>query len=123
MTDGDLVRAGRTMPGMTASTDQRMVEEFMAGADVAAIAARYAVPEEYVDRVIEETHLNKRPKRSWSLALAGNRFALAFAIAWAAWLLLQTPALQMPPSAGLFFCLLVGVVAYALMTARFRPRP
>jgi hypothetical protein len=74
-------------------------------------------PEAYEDQE------QPKPKRSWSLALAGNRFSLAFVIAWAAWLLLQTPALQMPPGTGLFFCLLVGIVAYALLTAKFRPRP
>lgn len=69
MTDGDLVRAGRTVTAMTTGTDdQRMVEEFMAGTDVPTIAARYAVPEEYVDRVIEQASYAK-PKRwdfSWN---------------------------------------------------------
>ena len=60
--DSDLVRAGRTIAAMTTSTDQRMVEEFMAGTDVPTIAARYAVPEEYVDRVIEQASYTK-PKR------------------------------------------------------------
>jgi hypothetical protein len=117
MTDGDLMRAGRTVTGMSASTsDQRMVEEFLAGADVADIAARYAVPEAYVDRVIEETHLDK-PRRSWSLTLRGNRIVLALAVAWIAWLLLQTPALYMENPGAVVFCLLVGLVFYAIISA------
>jgi hypothetical protein len=47
------VRAVPSRP-WTASSDQRMVEEFVAGADVPDIAARYAVPEAYVDRLVEE---------------------------------------------------------------------
>jgi hypothetical protein len=74
MTEGYLVHAGRTVTAMSAATDRRMVEEFMAGADVPTIAARYAVPEEYVDRVIEQTHLDKPAKRwSWSWTNWGNR--------------------------------------------------
>lgn len=107
---------------MSSGNDQRMVEEFIGGREVPDIAARYNVPEAYVDRVIEQTNLSKPPKRSWSLALKGNRIALAVVIAWAAWLLLQTPALHLPGVTGLFFCLLVGVAAYGLLTAVFRQR-
>ena len=71
---------------MTASPDHRMVEEFLAGRTVPEIAARYNVTEEYVDRVIEETHLNEpakpaKPKRSWSLNLIGNRIAASLLLA------------------------------------------
>lgn len=52
--------------------DARIVNEFVAGNDVPDIAARYAVPEAYVDRVIEETSLTK-PKRDWSLNNWGPR--------------------------------------------------
>ncbi len=51
-----------------------MVEEFIAGAEVPDIAARYAVPEAYVDRIIEETRLDKPRRRwNWSLSNWGNR--------------------------------------------------
>jgi hypothetical protein len=73
MTDGDLVRAGRTVTAMTASTDQRMVEEFVAGADVPDIAARYAVPEAYVDRLVEEASYTTPKRRDWSINNWGNR--------------------------------------------------
>lgn len=52
--------------------DGRIVGEFVAGADVPDIAQRYAVPEAYVDRVIEETSLTKR-KHGWSFNSLGNR--------------------------------------------------
>lgn len=58
-------------------TDARIVNDFVAGSDVPAIAARYAVSEEYVDQVIDQTHLDKKivvkAKRDWSLNRWGNR--------------------------------------------------
>lgn len=60
---------------MTTSTDQRMVEEFMAGTDVPTIAARYAVPEEYVDRVIEQASYAKPKRWDWSLDRWPNRLS------------------------------------------------
>jgi hypothetical protein len=58
---------------MTIDTD-RMVEEFVAGRGIPDIAARYNVTEAYVDRIIEETRLDKPAKRwSWSLENWGNR--------------------------------------------------
>jgi tetrahydromethanopterin S-methyltransferase subunit B len=48
--------------------DGRILGEFVAGADVPDIAQRYAVPEAYVDRVIEETSLVK-PKRRFDASL------------------------------------------------------
>lgn len=56
-----------------ADRDERIVEEFVAGAEVPTIAARYAVPEEYVDRLVEETSFTAKPKRSWSMNNWGNR--------------------------------------------------
>jgi hypothetical protein len=41
------------------------------------IAARYDVPEAYVDRVIEETSFTKPKRLSWNLDNWGNRLALA----------------------------------------------
>lgn len=59
---------------MSSGTDQRMVEEFVAGREVPDIAARYNVTEAYVDRVVEETHLDKPAKRwNWSWTNWGNR--------------------------------------------------
>jgi hypothetical protein len=59
---------------MSSGTDQRMVEEFIAGREVPDIAARYNVTEAYVDRVVEETHLDKPAKRwNWSWTNWGNR--------------------------------------------------
>jgi hypothetical protein len=55
--------------------DGRIVNEFVSGAEVPDIAARYAVPEAYVDRVIEETDLSAKPKRSWTLQHWSNRLA------------------------------------------------
>jgi hypothetical protein len=69
------VHAGRTIAAMTASSDQRMVEEFVAGADVPDIAARYAVPEAYVDRLVEEASYTKPKRRDWSVNNWGNRLA------------------------------------------------
>jgi hypothetical protein len=79
MTDGDLVHASRTVTAMSASADQRMVEEFVAGTDVPTIAARYAVPEEYVDRVVEEATYTKPKRWDWSLNRWGNRAAYSIA--------------------------------------------
>jgi tetrahydromethanopterin S-methyltransferase subunit B len=53
--------------------DGRIVKEFVDGTDVPDIAARYAVPEAYVDRVIEETSLAKPKRWDWSLNRWGNR--------------------------------------------------
>lgn len=66
--------AGRTLLGME-DRDARIVEEFVAGAEVQDIAARYAVPEAYVDRVIEQTSLTKPKRHDWSLNNWGNRLA------------------------------------------------
>jgi hypothetical protein len=75
MTEGDLVRAGRTLAAMT--RDEQMISEFVGGTPVPQIAARYGVAEDYVDRVIEEaTATTEKPKRrrwDWSLNPLGNR--------------------------------------------------
>lgn len=58
-------------------TEARIVNEFVAGDDVQAIAARYAVSEEYVDHLIEQTNLQKpikvKGKRDWSWNHWSNR--------------------------------------------------
>lgn len=65
---------------MTASADQRMVEEFVAGAEVPDIAARYAVPEAYVDRVVEDASRPQRRRRwDWSWRNLGNRIVYSLA--------------------------------------------
>lgn len=76
------MRAGRTIAAMTTSTDQRMVEEFMAGTDVPTIAARYAVPEEYVDRIIEQASYAKPRRWDFSLSRWGNRIVYALLAGW-----------------------------------------
>lgn len=59
---------------MTQDIDERIVNEFAAGREVPEIAARYNVPEAYVDRVIEEIHADKPAKRwTWSWTNWGNR--------------------------------------------------
>lgn len=79
MTDGDLARARRTLGRMSTDVDQRMVEEFAAGTDVPTIAARYAVPEAYVDRVIEDAQGSKPSRwQIWSLNSWGNRLLYSF---------------------------------------------
>lgn len=76
MTDSDLVHAARTLAVMTQTEmNARIVNEFVGGTDVPDIAARYAVPEAYVDRVIEETSLAKPKRRDWSWNNWGNRLA------------------------------------------------
>jgi hypothetical protein len=55
--------------------DGRIVDEFMAGTDVPEIAARYAVPEAYVDRVLEDASSAKRKRWDGSLNNWGNRLA------------------------------------------------
>lgn len=69
------MHAGRTLTAMSAVTDQRMVEEFVAGREVPDIAARYNVTEAYVDRVVEETSYAKPKRRDWSPTNWGNRLA------------------------------------------------
>lgn len=72
----------------------RIVDEFVSGREVPDIAARYNVPEEYVDRVIEETSLSKPAKRwdgSWRNW--GNRIAYSVLAAIALSLLLGSPAI------------------------------
>lgn len=58
-------------------TDARIVNEFVAGSDVPTIAAHHAVSEEYVDHLIDQTHLDKKivvkAKRDWSLNQWANR--------------------------------------------------
>ena len=54
-----------------------MINEFVAGADVPTIAARYSVSEEYVDQLVDQTHLDKpitvKRKHDWSWNPWGNR--------------------------------------------------
>lgn len=77
-----------------ADIDGRIVNEFLAGHEVADIAARYAVPEAYVDRVIEETSLTKRQRRfDWSLRPWGNRLFYSLIAGTAVNLSLHTYAL------------------------------
>jgi tetrahydromethanopterin S-methyltransferase subunit B len=52
-----------------------MAEEFASGVDVPDIAARYAVPEAYVDRVIQDATVAKPRRHDWSLNNWGNRLA------------------------------------------------
>jgi len=58
-------------------TEARIINEFVAGDDVSTIAARYSVSEEYVDHLVEQTHLDKpikvRRKFDWSWNPWGNR--------------------------------------------------
>jgi hypothetical protein len=71
--------------------DARIADEFAAGAEVPDIAARYAVPTAYVDRVIEEAVHRKPQGRDWSLKPLGNRvlysvlIALAVNVASSSW--------------------------------------
>lgn len=50
-----------------------MAAEFADGRDVPEIAARYDVPEAYVDRIIEQATLRKPKRWSWSWNSWGNR--------------------------------------------------
>lgn len=76
MADSDQWHAGRTLRHMT-EMNARIVNEFVAGKQVPEIAARYDLPEEYVDRVIEQTDLSKPEKRKWDHSWSnwGNRIA------------------------------------------------
>ena len=60
-------------------TEARMINEFVAGDDVPTIAARYSVSEEYVDHLVDQTHLDKpikvRRPFDWSWNPWGNRLA------------------------------------------------
>ena len=58
-------------------TEARIINEFVAGEDVPTLAARYRVSEEYVDHLVDQTHLDKpitvRRKFDWSWNPWGNR--------------------------------------------------
>lgn len=107
MTDGELVHAGRTVTAMSPDADQRMVEEFIAGAEVPDIAARYAVPEAYVDRIIEQTTLSKPKRFDWSLNPVGNRIMYSVAAALAINLMTGWSAIGW----------VIGVVLFVLISA------
>lgn len=64
-------------------TEAMIVNEFVAGSEVPEIAARYAVSEDYIDRLIEQTHVDKpikvRRKHDWSWNNWGNRLVYCIA--------------------------------------------
>lgn len=95
----------------------RIVDEFVAGRDVPDIAARYGVPEQYVDRIIEETSLSKPAKRQrdWSWNNWGNRIAYSVLAALALSLLLGSPAI------GWALGLLLFIVTSAIVSVRRQP--
>ena len=67
---------------MTVDSDQRMVEEFIAGRDVPEIAKRYNVPEAYVDRVIEDAQAAKPKRWDFSLYRWPNRLFYSLLAGW-----------------------------------------
>jgi hypothetical protein len=111
------VHSGRTVTGMTASaTDQRMVEDWNAGLEIPDIAARYAVPPAYVDRVLDDARAaaGKKPKRDWSWNQWPNRAGYSFLTGFAVNLLLGTTAL------GTFVMVLLFVGTTAIVSMRRR---
>lgn len=91
--------------------DARIAAEYADGREAPEIAARYDVPEAYVERVIEEAVV-ARPERRRGLDSTGNRAALALLIGWLVWL----------PTRSLVLLLLFGIGFYALITAIVRRR-
>lgn len=88
--------------------DGRIVSEFAAGGEVPDIAERYAVPEAYVDRVVEEASYAKPKRRfDWSLNPWGNRLFYSLAAGTVANLALHTYALGT----------VIAVVLFVLTTA------
>lgn len=84
-----------------------MVEEFVAGADVPDIAARYAVPEAYVDRLVEDATSAPAKRWDWSLERWGNRLAYSILAGFAVNLTTGTNA----------FGTVIAVVLFVLTTA------
>lgn len=95
----------RTVSVMT-DRDARIAAEYAAGTEVPDIAARYAVPEAYVDRVIEEAVMTKSPGRDWGMNPLGNRIMYSVVIAL---------FINVATSSALGW--IVGVVLLALMSA------
>lgn len=92
-------------------TEARIVNEFVAGADVPTIAARYAVSEDYVDELIDHTHVDKpikvKRKHDWSWNNWGNRLVYCIAAGFVTNLATGIPALGV----------LVAVVLFVLTSA------
>ena len=53
---------------MTASADQRMVEDWNAGLEIPDIAARHDVPSAYVDRVLDDARAAAAKARRWDFS-------------------------------------------------------
>jgi hypothetical protein len=92
-------------------TEARMINEFVAGADVPTIAARYSVSEDYVDHLVDQTHLDKpikvRRRFTWSINVLGNRAAYSFFVAILINIAFRNEA----------FSLAVGLIVFLILTA------
>lgn len=99
-------------------TEARIVNEFIGGADVPTIAARYAVSEDYVDELIDHTHVDKpikvRRRFDWSFNPWGNRLFYSLVAGTVVNLALHTYAL------GCVIAVVLFVLTTAIVTAARR---
>lgn len=96
---------------MSADKDALIATEYAEGVEVKDIAARYAVTEAYVERVVEVA-TTARPARRLGLGSVGNRVLIAVAAAWLTWFALGSIVVG----------LVVGSVAFAVVSVVSRGR-